>query len=130
MNGRPDPLVGAAAADIGHDCVNLRIGGLGCGVEQTGGSHQHAALAVAALGHLLGDPGFLQCVQLGCAQALNGLDLLSHDRRHGCYATAHCCAVHPHRASPAGRHAAAKFGAGHIEHIAQHPQQRHRTVGL
>jgi hypothetical protein len=32
-----------------------------------------------------------------------------------------------HRAGTALRDAAAEFGAGHAEHIAQHPKQRHVT---
>ena len=32
--------------------------------QQGGGGHQHAALAITALGHLLGDPGGLQGMRL------------------------------------------------------------------
>src|SRR5258706_5591184 len=41
----------AAAADVGHRGVDVRVGGLGLGLEQRRSRHDHAALAIAALRH-------------------------------------------------------------------------------
>jgi hypothetical protein len=51
--------------------------------NKRGGSHQHAALAVTALRHLLGNPGLLQAVGLvGTAQRFNGANFLAHHGGH------------------------------------------------
>src|SRR5688572_24628030 len=49
----------AAAADVGDGGVDVRVGGLGFRLQQRLGCHDHAALAIAALRHLVGDPGRL-----------------------------------------------------------------------
>ena len=60
LNGFAYTGVGAAAADMAlHGIVDVRIGGVRRAFEQGGGRHDLAALAVAALGHLPGDPRFL-----------------------------------------------------------------------
>lgn len=131
MNRGAYPLVGAAAADIAHGRVDVGIGGVGRTRKQRGGGHQHAALAIAALGHLLGDPGLLQRMgMLGAAQRFDGADVLPLHRRHRRNARAHRLAVHMHRARAAGGNAAAKFGAGQVELVAQHPQQGRGRVGV
>ena len=56
MDRRPHTLVGAAAAQVGHGGVDVGVVGLWVFVEQGGSGHQHAALTVTALRHLLGDP--------------------------------------------------------------------------
>jgi hypothetical protein len=126
LDGGPHALVGTAAADVGHGLVDVGVGRLGLFLQQRGGSHQHAALAIAALGHLLRNPGQLQRMRPGGGtQRLNGLDTFARQCGHGRDAGAHWLAVHPHGARPTGGNAAAKFGACHIEHVAQYPQQGH-----
>ena len=57
MHGGMDGVVGAAAAQIDHRRVDLRIGGRGGVLEQRGGGHHLPGLAVTALGDLVLDPG-------------------------------------------------------------------------
>ena len=76
-------LVGAAATDVGHRRVDVGVGRLGLGGEQRGRRHDHAALAVAALGHVERHPGRLDLVQLAVlGQAFDGDDLLGADGVH------------------------------------------------
>lgn len=124
MNRGPHTLVSATAAQVGHGGVDVGIAGLGVFVQQGGRGHQHAALAVTALRHLLGDPCGLQGVGLFCrAQGFDGFDLLVRHRRRGRHARAHRLAVHMHGAGPTSGDAAAEFGARKLKFIAQHPQQ-------
>src|ERR1043166_640076 len=81
---RADNLqVGAAAADVavhvGDDLVARRalVGG-----EQFGRLHDLAGLAVAALRHLLGDPGLLQRMGAVGGKALDGGHRFAFDQRH------------------------------------------------
>jgi hypothetical protein len=52
-------LVGAASAQIGHGFIDVGIGGFWFSFEESCRRHEHAALAVAALGHLLCNPSKL-----------------------------------------------------------------------
>src|SRR5258706_12688772 len=73
-----DFLERAATADVGHRRVDVRVGGLGLGFQQRSGSHDHAGLAVAALRHLMLDPGLLHLRQLAARrETLDGGDLAS-----------------------------------------------------
>src|SRR6185295_242550 len=49
-------LEGAAATDVGDRLVDIRIGRLRLVLEQGGHRHDHAALAIAALRHVVVDP--------------------------------------------------------------------------
>src|SRR5471032_1806305 len=62
--GGADAVVGAAAADIAaHGVLDVGVAGIFIRVQQRGGAHQLARLAVAALRHVVRDPGFLSgCV--------------------------------------------------------------------
>src|ERR1043165_2125106 len=72
-------LEGAAATDIGDGLVDVLVGRLRLLLEQRRHRHDHAGLAIAALRHVAGDPGFLHLVELAvCAgQALDGGDFLA-----------------------------------------------------
>src|SRR6266568_8417174 len=59
MHAGADALVGAAAADVGHRFVDVRIGRLRLFLEQRGGRHDLPGLAVAALRHVERRPGLL-----------------------------------------------------------------------
>ena len=52
-------LIGAAAADVGDGAVDLPVARVRGVLQQRGDRHYHAALTVAALRHLLVDPGLL-----------------------------------------------------------------------
>src|SRR3989441_5976761 len=55
MDGGPDPLVGAAAADVRHGGVDVGVAGAAVLGEQRRGGHDLTRLAVTALGHVIGD---------------------------------------------------------------------------
>src|SRR3954470_12540182 len=73
-----DLLEGAATADIGDGFVDVLVGRFRLLLEQGRNRHDHAALAIAALRYVLGDPGLLYFVQ--CAirrKAFDGGNLLA-----------------------------------------------------
>ena len=76
MNGCAHALVGAASAQIGHGFIDVGIGGFWFSFEEGCRCHEHAALAVAALGNLLCNPCQLLGVWFfGGAQGFDGLDV-------------------------------------------------------
>src|SRR3954466_6749519 len=71
-------LEGAAAADIGDGLVDVGVGRLRLLAQQRRHRHDHAALAIAALRHVLGNPGFLHLVQcIAGGEPFDGRDLLA-----------------------------------------------------
>src|ERR1700686_1120403 len=71
-------LKGAAAADIGDGLVDVLVGRLRLVLEQRCHRHDHAALAIAALRNVVGDPGLLHLVEHAIgAKALDRGDLLA-----------------------------------------------------
>ncbi|MNC44349.1 hypothetical protein D3C75_932520 [compost metagenome] len=93
-------------------------------LEQRRGRHYLAGLAVAALGHLVLDPGrdhpFADGIGL---DRLDGGHLAPDHAGHRGDAGAHHVAVHQHRTGAALGQAAAILGAGQPQVIADHPQQ-------
>ena len=98
--------------------------GCGCSFEQRDRAHDHAGLAVAALRHLLGDPGFLQRMTAIGRKALDRDDGAADPLGHVHLAGAFGLAVEQHGAGAAFLDAAAVLGSGQAEGVAQHPQQR------
>ena len=103
------------------DFVLGRIGVLG---EQRRGLHDLPGLAVAALRNLLGDPGALQRVFAFGIEAFDGGDLLASGLRYGGLAGAHRLAVEMDCAGATQTGAASEFRAGHLQMLADDPQQR------
>ena len=65
VDGAADAHIGAAAADIAcHGRVDVGSVGLGRSLQERGRRHDLAGLAIAALRHVLGDPGLLH--RVGC----------------------------------------------------------------
>lgn len=126
-----DGVVGAAAAQVDHGCIDLRIAGFGRVLEQRRGCHYLARLAIAALSYLVLDPGgdhpFADGVGL---DRLDGGDLTPHHTGHRGNAGAHHIAVHQHRTGAALGQAAAILGAGQPQVIADYPQQGRVGVRL
>src|SRR5262249_23751201 len=85
--------------------------------------HDLARLAVAALRHLLGLPGDLQRMRLAAAQSFDGGDLLAGRVLGRGLAGAHRDAVEMHRAGTAQSRTAAGLGAGHLQLLADDPEQ-------
>src|SRR6266566_9787810 len=56
VNGRPNALIGAAAANVRHRLIDVSIGGVRLLGEQRGRGHDLSRLAVTALRHVFRDP--------------------------------------------------------------------------
>src|SRR5262245_58757255 len=84
-------LEGAAAANIGDGVVDILVGRLRFLLQEGRHGHDHAGLAIAALGHVVGDPGLLHLVQgaVGTRETLDGDDLLAGGFADGDAAGAH-----------------------------------------
>src|SRR5580765_8233453 len=118
-------LEGAAAADVRDRGVDVRVGGLGLLLEQRLHRHDHSRLAVAALRHVVLDPGLLHLGELAALrEAFDGGDLLAHRGAEREGAGAHGGAIDVHGARAALRDAAAVLGAGEPDLLADRPQQR------
>src|ERR1700760_3062479 len=122
-------LEGAAAADIGDGLVDVGVARLWFLLQERRYRHDHAALAVAALRHVVGDPGLLHPVQ-GAAgrQSLDRGDLLADGIADNDAAGARRHAVDMDGASAALCDAAAVFGAGEADILPDRPEQR--RIGL
>src|SRR5580692_6298088 len=122
--------VGAAPADVSsHCCVDVGILRVGSAGEQSGGGHDLARLAIAALRDLEVHPRLLDLAsRLRCVDSLYGGDLSVTDRADRQQTGADRFAVDLHRAGAALGDAAAELRAGHAQDIPQHPQKR-RVAG-
>ena len=93
-------------------------------LEQVGGAHDLAGLAVAALRNLLGEPGLLQRVRRIQRQPFDRRHRPAGNLRDLRLARERALAVDVHHAGAAQTGAAAELGAGKLEALPQHPQQR------
>src|SRR5256885_9863328 len=124
MDRGADALVGPAAADVRHRRVDVSVGRT-CSVGQQGGrGHDLARLAVAALGHVFGDPCALYAVRRSRRQAFDGGDALGADGGDRRHARARCDAVQVDGAGAALCDAASELRASQAERVAQDPQER------
>ncbi len=124
MDRLPHLLERAATANVRDLEIDLGIGRVGLVLEQSRNRHDHAALAVAALRHVIFDPRLLHLVQRAVLrEPLDGGDVLVHHHAHQHRAGAHRDAVDMDRAGPALRDPAAVLGAGQSDVLAQHPEQ-------
>jgi len=124
VNRLADPGVGAAAANIPrHGCIDVGIAGFWIALQKRRGRHDLPRLTVTALGHVDLEPRFLHRVAAIPGKPLDGGNGLALDGAQGQHAGARRGAVDVHGAGAAQSHPAAKFGAGHAEVIAQHPEQ-------
>src|SRR5882724_788050 len=73
-----DLLEGSASANIGDGVVDVLVSRLRLFLQKCCHRHDHAALAIAALRHVVGDPGLLHLVQRAIAsKALDRRDLFA-----------------------------------------------------
>src|SRR5437899_339532 len=119
-------LEGAAAANIGDGLVDVLVGRLRLLIQERRHRHDHAGLAIAALRHVVGNPGLLYLVQLAirASQALDGGDFLAGGLADGHPAGAHCHAVDMDGAGAALCNAASIFGSGQSDILADCPKKR------
>src|SRR5579872_990154 len=122
-------LEGAAAADIGNRFVDVLVGRLRLLLQKRRHRHDHAALAIAALGNVIGNPGLLHLVQGAVVrQSLDRGDLLADRFAHRNPAGADGDAVDMDGAGAALCNAATVFGAGQANIFPDRPEQR--RIGL
>ena len=82
MDGLAHLLEGAAAANVGDLVIDVSVGRLRLFFEQRRNRHDHTALAIAALRHVMLDPGLLYLVQRAVlGKAFDRGDLLAVGRR-------------------------------------------------
>src|SRR5581483_2631248 len=132
LDGGPDAEVRTAPAQVpAHRLVDVGVGRVRVLVEERHGLHDLARLAVAALGHVVVDPGLLHGVQLvalgqpldrGHAPALDG----AHRRDAG--PLRHTVDVA--RAGAAEAHATAVLQAMNVETVTKNPQELLVVVGV
>src|SRR6267378_3995055 len=124
-------LEGAAAADVGDRGVDIRVRRLGFLLQERCYGHDHSRLAVAALRHVVLEPGLLYLVQrLGLREAFDRRDALARRSAHRVGARTNRGAINVDRAGAALRDAAAVFGAGQADLLADHPEQRRVGVDV
>src|SRR5262249_8424115 len=130
MHRAAQPLVGAAAADIGEIGVDVGVARIGIAPEVRRRRHDLAGLAVAALRHLLSEPGLLHRMPAVRRQTFDGGDLGAVEAADGHGAGSHRLPVDMYRAGAALGDAAAVFGSGEPDLLTQHPQQRSLVLDI
>ena len=85
MDRAPDPLIGPAAADVRDGVVDLGVARFGIALQESRNRHDLAGLAVAALRHVVLEPGALDRMCRIRGQTLDGRDRGTVDAadRHG-----------------------------------------------
>src|ERR1700736_4612577 len=117
-------LEGAASANIGDGVVDVLVGRLRIVLQEGCHRHDHAALAIAALRDIVGDPGLLHLVQGAIGtEALDGGDLLADGLADQHAAGPHRDPVDMDRAGAALCNAASVFGAGEADILPDRPKQ-------
>src|ERR1700712_1986611 len=125
VNGLANLLEGSASADIGDGLVDILVGGLRLLLEKGRHRHDHAALAIATLRNVVGDPGLLHLVQCAIVgEAFDGGDLFADGFGDHDAAGAHRHAVDMDRAGPALCNATTVFGPGQSDVLPDSPKQR------
>jgi hypothetical protein len=128
---RANSLVGCATADVARHClVDLFSRRMRSFRNERGGLHNLSGLTVAALRDLFGNPGALHRVAAIAGQTFYGGDLPAPNRIDRRLTGANCLSIKMYCACSAHTDAAAILGAGHIQEVAQRPQQRHRWLGI
>src|SRR5262245_34806252 len=120
-----DALIGAAATDIrAHVLDDLVARGLGVLLQEIGRTHDLAGLAVAALRHSLGEPGFLHRMTAAGRQAFDGGDRFVREFGELRLAGIGALAVDMYHAGAAQAGAAAELGTGKLQAFTHNPEQR------
>src|SRR5262249_14229530 len=106
-------------------------GGCGFCFEPRGNRHDHAGLAIAALRHVVLNPGLLHLVQRAVlGKPLDGGDMFAFNRAHRHRARSHGRSVDVNGAGTALGNTAAVFRAGEANLLPQHPEQRSARVDI
>src|SRR4029079_607478 len=125
MNCLADLLEGPASANIGDGLVDIRVGRLRLLLEERCNRHDHAALAIAALRDIVGDPGLLHLMQRAIgSETLDRPDLFARGFADGNAAGAHRDTVDMDRTGSALCNPATVFGPGQSDILPDRPKQR------
>src|SRR5688572_854910 len=130
VNGLPDAVVRAAAADVGDLGVDVGVGRVRACREQGKRAHDHPRLAVAALRCVEFLPGDLNGMAAVGREPFNRQDRAADGGRGGNAARTDCATAHVHRAGAALTDSAAELGARQPGLIPNHPQERRPWVGV
>src|SRR5207248_10259187 len=126
MDGLANTLVRAAAADVAaHGIVDVSVRRVGFFGKQRGSGHDLPWLAIAALRNIFLHPGFLHGVAPIGGKTFDGGHFLARNTRNRGDTGTRRFAVDMHRTSSAKGHATAELRAGHVQRVAEHPEQWH-----
>src|SRR5437762_1327695 len=126
MDGLASTLVRAAAADVAaHGIVDVSVRRVGFVGKQRGSGHDLPWLAIAALRNIFLHPGFLHGVAPIGGKTFDGGHFLARNTRNRGDTGTRRFAVDMHRTSSAKGHATAELRAGHVQRVAEHPEQWH-----
>src|SRR5262249_15564316 len=112
-----------------HRRVDIIVRRVWLVAQQRRSGHDHSWLAVAALGDILFNPGLLARMATVDREAFNSGVALSGSLRDWDLATSHRRVVLVDRAGAADADPASVLGSGHLQQVAQNPQQRRLRVG-
>ena len=115
--------IGAAATDVGHRLVNLRVAWAARFFEERDSGHDLSGLAISALRHLRGNPCFLYGMQrsVGGFEAFDGGNRFACDVADGDAARTGGFAVNMDGARTARRDAATEFCTRQAKLFANNP---------
>jgi hypothetical protein len=124
-NGRPDPRIGAAAAQVpAHPRVDRLVVRARIRLEQRDCCKRLPRLAVTALHDVAAVPGVAHRVDHRTRRSLDRRDGLAHRSLGRGLAGLHVAAVDQHRAGRAEPISAAELRAMQTKDVPEHPQQR------
>src|ERR1700722_2450162 len=130
MHSGAHARIGAAAADIGHLRVDIRVARVRVVRKEGDSRHDLPRLAIAALWRVGLDPGLLDRVQLLLAEAFDGQDPLVGGVAARRDAGSRRLAVDDYGAGAAQSRATAEFCPDHPQFVPQRPQQRHLRLDV
>ena len=125
MDALADAMIGGAAAEVArHGLVDVLVAGVRVALEEGGGGHELAGLAITALGHVEFAPGLLQGMRAVGGKTFDGGDLRTGGGGDGSETTAGRLAVEMDSTGAALADATAELGADEAEGVAKHPEKR------
>jgi len=119
------PEIRGTAADVArHSVIDLSVGGTMICCEKGGGGHDLARLAIAALGNLFIYPCLLDRMEF-VSETFDGHNLVPNSALNRRLAGARGLAIYMYRTRTAHGDAAAVFGSGQLQQVAEDPEQGH-----
>src|SRR4051794_19746649 len=120
LDRRKNALIATATANVSrHRLIDLVVAGLALLGDERGGVHDLAGLAISALRHVLGAPGFLHRVVAVGRKTLDGGDRVPGNILHGDDARTDGLAIEMDRTRPAEARTTAELRARERELVPQ-----------